>query len=137
MDGTTSANGGNSCIDVTIRDSIGTPIGALSKPLSSDFSAEVTEAYALIQGVLFVSEMQVSCAIFESDALSVIQARSSDCSGSEFGHIIHDIKSSLNSFSCYSFKHLKRIDNRAAHGQGSKALGANSDLEGCHPPPIQ
>uniref|UniRef100_A0A7N2KPV5 RNase H type-1 domain-containing protein n=1 Tax=Quercus lobata TaxID=97700 RepID=A0A7N2KPV5_QUELO len=58
VDGATSANGGNSCIGVTIRDSTSTPIEALSKPLSSDFSTEVTEAYVLLQGVLFASEMQ-------------------------------------------------------------------------------
>ncbi|KAL0006814.1 hypothetical protein SO802_008316 [Lithocarpus litseifolius] len=139
VDGATSANGGNSCIGVTISDCTGTPIGALSKPLSLDFSAEVTEAYALLQGVLFASEMQVSCAIFESDALSVIQALSSDCTGGVFGHIIHDIKSSLQSFSSYSFKHLKRIGNRAAHvlAKEAKLSGLTQIWKGVNPPPIQ
>lgn len=77
---------------------------------SSDFSAKVTEAYVFLQGVLFASEMQISCTIFESNALSVIQALSADCTGGEIGHILHDIKSTLHSFSCYSFKHLKTME---------------------------
>ncbi|KAF3946748.1 hypothetical protein CMV_027018, partial [Castanea mollissima] len=77
LDGATSDDGRNSCIGVIIKDCSGNLIGALSKPLPSDFSAEVTEAFALLQGVLFASEMQISHAIFESDALSVIQALTS------------------------------------------------------------
>lgn len=126
------------CIGVTIRDSTGTPIGALSKPLSSDFSAKVTEAYALLQGVLFASKMQVLCAIFESDALSVIQALSSKCTGGEFSHILHDIKSVLHSITSYSFKHLKRIGNRAVHvlARDAKLLGLTQIWKGVTPPPI-
>ena len=93
LDGATSDNGRNSCIDVIIRDCSGNPIGALSEPLPSDFSAEVSRA------------------IFESDALLVIQALTSGDLGGEVGHILHDIKSSSHSFSCYSFKHLKRDDD--------------------------
>ncbi|KAK9999117.1 hypothetical protein SO802_018720 [Lithocarpus litseifolius] len=83
--------------------------------------------------------MQVSCAIFESNALSVIQALSSDCTGGEFGHILHDIKSTLHSFSCYSFKHLKRIGNRAAHvlAREAKFSGLTQIWKGVTPPPIQ
>ena len=105
---------------VIIRDRSGSPIGAQSKPLPLDFSAKVTEAFALLQGVLFASEMQISHAIFESDALSVIQALTSGDLGGEVGHILHDIKSSSHS-SCYSFKHLKRDGNRAAHALAKEA----------------
>ena len=57
----------------------------------------MTEAFALLQGVLFTSEMQISHAIFESDALSVIQALTSGDLGGEVGRILHDIKSSSHS----------------------------------------
>ena len=56
LDGATSDNGRNSCMGVIIRDRSGSPIGAQSKPLPLDFSAEVTVAIALLQGILFASE---------------------------------------------------------------------------------
>ena len=130
--------GGTLAQGVIIRDFSGNPIGALSKPLPSDFSAKVTEAFALPQGVLFTSEMQISRAIFESDTLSVIQALTSGDLGGEVGHILHDIKSSLHSFSCYSFKHLKRDGNRAAHAlvKEAKLSGPTQIWKGVTPPPI-
>ena len=138
LDGTTSNNGRNSCIGVIIRDCSGNSIGALSKPLPSDFSAEVTEAFAHLQGVLFALEMQISRAIFESDALSVIQALTSGDLGGDVGHNLHDIKSSSH-FSCYSFKHLKRDSNRAAHAlaREAKLSGQTQILKSVTPRPIQ
>ena len=138
LEGATSDNGRNSCVGVIIRDCSGNPIGALSKPLPSDFSAEVTEAFALLQGVLFASEMQISRAIFESDALSVIQALTLGDLGGEVGHILHDIKSSSHC-SCYSFKQLKRDGNRAAHvlAREAKLSGQTQIWKGVTPPPIQ
>ena len=80
----------------------------------------MTEAFAHLQGVLFALEMQISRVIFESDALSVIQALTTGDLGGEVGHILHDIKSSSH-FSCYSFKHLKRDGNIAAHALAREA----------------
>ena len=65
VDGATGVGGGNSCIGVVIRDSSSFPIGALSLVLLSSFPAKTTEAYALLHGVLFASEMQVHQALFE------------------------------------------------------------------------
>lgn len=115
VDRATSDNGRNSCIGVIIIHCLRNPIVALGKPLPLDFCVEVIEAFALLQGVLFASEMQISRAIFESDALSVIPALTLRDLGGKVGHILHDIKSSSHSFCCYSFKHLKRDDNRAAY----------------------
>ena len=56
MDGATEAGGGNSYIGVVIRDSY---IGALSLVLPSCFPIETIEAYVLLHGVLFASEMQI------------------------------------------------------------------------------
>ena len=83
--------------------------------------------------------MQISQAIFESDALSVIQSLTSRDLGGEVGHILHDIKSSLHSFSCYSFMHLKRDGNRAGHtlAREAKLTGQTQIWKGVTPPPIQ
>ena len=115
VDGATDVGGGNSCIGVVIRDSSGFPIGALSPVLPSCFLAEITEAYALLHGVLFASEMQVHQALFEFDALSIILDLTSEVSGSVFGHILEDIRAASSSFSFCSFHHLQWDGNRVAH----------------------
>ena len=53
--------------------------------------------------------MQISHAIFESNALSVIQALTSGDLGGEVGHILHDIKSSSHSFSVVIQFHVGMI----------------------------
>lgn len=85
VDGTTAEEGGSSYIGVIIRDCTSATIGALSKALPSSFPAEVTEAYALHQGIQFALEMQINQAIFESDALSIILALSSSEVGGRDG----------------------------------------------------
>ena len=139
VDGATDAGGGNSCIGVIIRDSSGFPIGALSRVLSSSFPAEITEAYALLHGVLFASEMQVHQALFESDALSIILDLISEVSGSALGHILEDIRAASSSFSFCSFDHLKRDGNRAAHSlaQEAKSSGQSKIWKGIPPHCIQ
>ena len=139
VDGATDVGGGNSCIGVVIRDSSGFPIGALSRVLPSCFPAEITEAYALLHGVLFASEMQVHQALFESDALSIILDLTSEVSGSVFGHILEDIRAASSSFSFCSFHHLKRDGNRAAHSlaQEAKSSGQSKIWKGIPPPCIQ
>ena len=139
MDGATDVGGGNSCIGAVIRDSSGFPIGALSLVLPSCFPAEITEAYALLHGVLFASEMQVHQALFESDALSIVHDLTSEVSGSVFGHILEDIRAASSSFSFCSFHHLKRDGNRAAHSlaQEAKSSGQSKIWKGIPPPCIQ
>ena len=122
VDGAIDVGGGNSCIGAVIRDSSGFPIGALSLVLPSCFPADITEAYALLHGVLFASEMQVHQALFESDALSIIHDLTFEVPGSDFGHILEDIRVASSSFNFCSFHHLKRDGNRATH---SLALGVS------------
>ena len=121
VDGVTNEGGGCSCIGVIIRDSSRVAIGAFGKVLPASLNAEVTEAFTLLHGVLFALEMQISRAIFELDALSIILALSSFEVGGELGHILEDIKSGSSSFSHCTFHHLKRDGNRAAHSLAREA----------------
>ncbi|XP_023893347.1 uncharacterized protein LOC112005329 [Quercus suber] len=121
VDGAMDEGVGCSGIGVIIRDSSGAVIGALSKVLPVSLNAEVTEAFALLNGVLFALELQISQAIFESDALSIILALSSHESGGELGHILEDIMSASCSFSHCTFHHLKRDGNKAAHSLAREA----------------
>ncbi|XP_050258983.1 uncharacterized protein LOC126703977 [Quercus robur] len=135
MDGATEAGGGNSYIGVVIRDSY---IGALSLVLPSCFPTETIEAYALLHGVLFASEMQIDQAFFESDALSIILSLSSRVAGNDFSHILEDIRVASSTFSHCSFHHLKRDGNRAAHtlAKEAKSSGQSKIWKGILPPCI-
>ncbi|XP_075665622.1 uncharacterized protein LOC142635327 [Castanea sativa] len=138
VDGASDDGGGNSCIGVIIRDSSGSSIGALSMVLPSCYPAEITEAFALLQGVLFALEMQVNQAIFESDALSIILALSSGAAGSDFGHILEDIRAASRSLSHCSFHHLIRDGNKAVHSLAKEAIlsGQSKIWKGTSPPCI-
>ena len=57
-----------------IRDSHGSPLAAMSKLLPMPYSAELTKALALQQGVQLASEMKLFQTIFELDVLSLVQA---------------------------------------------------------------
>ncbi|XP_075658950.1 uncharacterized protein LOC142628796 [Castanea sativa] len=139
VDGATANDGEHASIGIIIRDHTGATVGALNKLLPSTFSAAVIEAYVLHQGVLFAAEMGTSKAIFESDALSLIQTLNSNENGGELGHILQDIKSSAQAFSWSSFKHLKRNGNRAAYelAREAKFSGQVHTWKGVSPPFIQ
>ena len=92
-----------------------------------------------LHGVLFASEMQVHQALFESDALSIIHDLTSKVPGSDFGHILEDIRVASSSFNFCSFHHLKRDGNRAAHSLAleAKSSGQSKIWKGNPPPCIQ
>ena len=77
---------------------MGEVLTASNKALPTSYSVEISEALAMQDGVLLATEMEVSHAIFESDALSIILAINYGIHGGELGHIIRDRKSTrLNS----------------------------------------
>lgn len=103
MDRASAEDGKGSSIGMIIRDSYGIAIGAFKKLLPSTFIAEVTEAIAIHQGVLFAFEMNIPWAIFESDALSIILALNLGDEGREIGHILEDISLAKLTFSWCTF----------------------------------
>ena len=135
VDDAASNDGRPSSIGVVIRDSRGFLIAASNKILPTPFSAEITEAMALQEGVLLASDMGISHVIVESDALSIIQAIF-DCDlGDEQGHIIQNIKDISSSFSWCSFQHLKRTGNIVAHevSRAAKISGVSQVWKGVCP----
>lgn len=89
VDGASSLDGlGTSGVGMIIRDDGGRVVAALSKALPLHYPAAWTELFAMEQDVLLAQELSLSKVIFESDALSVIQAISQDLSRSEIGHLI-------------------------------------------------
>ena len=59
--------------------------------------------------------MAISKVLFESDAALAIQAILQDFNGGEIGHLIQGILRSKSSFTDYSFRHVNRAFNGAAH----------------------
>lgn len=98
-----------------ICDYQGSCIAASSRVLLASYSAKITKAIALQEGELLASEMGISHVIFESNALSIIQAINESHLGGELGHTIQSIRDTSLSFSWYSFQHLKRNGNKVAH----------------------
>ena len=115
VDEATSGDSRNSSIGVIIRDSHGSTLAAMSKLLPMPYSAEVTKALAL-QGVRLAIEMNLSQTIFESNALSLVQALNSRKARGELGYILQEIRNAKNSFNSCSFQHLKREGNHTRIG---------------------
>ena len=115
VDGSSSDLEESSSIRVIIRDCKGQTVAAFYKPLQSHFSVELVEVLALEQGIFLAQELQLSRVMFESDALSVINAINDSAFGTPYGHIIQDISHAQSSFVFCSFKHLNRAFNFAAH----------------------
>lgn len=137
VDGATSLNGlGTFGVGVIIRNEEGRVVAALSKALPLHYPTDWTELFVMEQGVLLAQEMTLPNVIFETDAISIIQAISQDLNGSEMGHLIQGIQLAKSSFSCCSFHHVKMDYNRATHelAQFAKYNQANSLWKGVTPP---
>ena len=87
-DATTFDDERKSCIRVVLRGCKGEILAASSKVLPAPFIAEISEAVAVLEGVLLVAKMEVTHAIIESDALSIIQAINDGVFGGELSHIV-------------------------------------------------
>ena len=114
-DAAASDNERISCIGVVIHGCKGEILAASCKVLPACFTAEISEAIAVLEGVLLAAKMEVSHAIIESDALSIIPAINDGIFGGELGHIVQNIWEVSSVFSWCSFHHLKREGNRVAH----------------------
>ncbi|KAK9986499.1 hypothetical protein SO802_031450 [Lithocarpus litseifolius] len=106
-DATASNDERNSCIGVVIRGCKGEILAASSKVLPASFTAEISEVFAVLEGVMLAAKMEVTHVMFESDALSIIQAINDGVFVGELGHIIQNIWEASSVFSWCSFCHLK------------------------------
>ena len=106
VDGSSSDLEESSSIGVIIRDCKGQTVAAFCKPLQSHYSANLVEVFAMEQGILLAQELQLSRVMFESDALTVINAIKDFAFGTPYGHIMQDISHAQSSFVYCSFRHL-------------------------------
>ena len=138
IDGATLESGTLSSVRVIIRDCIGVVIVARGKLLPALYTVEVTEAYAIEEGIKLACELQLPRIILESDSAIAVQALDSRSFGVEFGIILQGALTMLSSFRSWSVKHLKKDYNRATHNiaQITKSTETSQTWFGCSPPII-
>ena len=74
------------------------------------------EALAAVRAMTFAMDLNLPSFIVEGDSEVVISAlRKEEDSFSSFGHLIFSIKHYLQSCSCISFSHTRRMGNLVAH----------------------
>ena len=85
---------------------------------------------------MLAQELQLPRMMFESGASNVIKAIIDSAFGAPFGHIIQDIIHAQASFVFYSFRHLNRAFNYAAHELAHFACknGSHQFWKGVTPP---
>ena len=84
-------------------------IAACSKVLNGAFTAEVTEALAVKEGVRLAKELELPQVIIESDSVVVVEAIcSGNCNG-VLGSLVQGSLELLRSFKSWKVKHLKRV----------------------------
>ena len=103
---------GSGCggIGVTIRDSSGVIIGALSQKIPLPHLVDLAEALAACRVVVFAQELCLANVLVEGDCLRVVLALR-DPAGCHtlYGHIVEDTHRLASHFRSYSFSHVRRV----------------------------
>ena len=100
---------------MVIRDHEGNVIGALFERIALPPSVEDVEAIAGRRAISFAEEIGLQKAIFEGDAVSIINSlNTEDECLTSFGHLIEDSRQLVASFRAFAFTHVKRKGNRVA-----------------------
>ena len=133
VDEVTSERGRKSSIGVIIRDFKGEVAAGFCRLLLGNFCVLETEALAMEAGVLLAKELGLQQIIIESDSLLVVQNIAAKEVSGETCHIIQGILSSLDCFSRWQIKHVKRDFNRVAHELAlyAKCKEISQAWEGC------
>uniref|UniRef100_A0A803PIE5 Reverse transcriptase zinc-binding domain-containing protein n=1 Tax=Cannabis sativa TaxID=3483 RepID=A0A803PIE5_CANSA len=135
LDGTKNIIG----VGAIVRNSLGSPVTALSKPVMGNFSSHEMEAKALFHSLNWILQMWLPVTHFEMDALMVSQALNTSFNAiSSFKDLIVDVSGLLSFLLRATIVHVKRSANMAAQGLAKYALELD---EACFwtelfPPPI-
>ena len=109
-------------IRVVIRNSTGQVKVALSKMIHAPASVTVLEMLAARRAVAFTRELGIKSCISEGDSQIVVKAlHDGDKTLSEFGHILQDTLSHLNSFKNWSLSHTLKQGNAVADAVARRA----------------
>lgn len=107
--------------------------------MHGSYGEEITEAFAVEEGILLASEMELQQIIIKSDSLMVVEAINTSSFHGDMGPIIQGILGILSQLSSWKVKHLKRDYNRVVHelAQNAKAAGTSQQWRGMEPPMLQ
>ena len=122
FDGTFLKENGAAGIGVVIKNSTGQVKVALSEKIHAPTLITVLEMLAARRAVAFTRELGIESCISEGDSQIVVKAlHDGDKTLSEFGHILQDTLSHLNSFKNWSLSHTLRQGNAVADALARRA----------------
>ena len=122
FDGTFLKENGAARIGVVIKNSTGQVKVALSEKIHAPTLITVLEMLAARRAVAFTRELGIESCISEGDSQTVVKAlHDGDKTLSEFGHILQDTLSHLNSFKNWSLSHTLRQGNAVANALARRA----------------
>ena len=117
---------GAASLEVVIRDSKGSVIGAMAKRIPLPLSVATMEALACRRAVLFAKELSIFEASFEGNAKIVTNAlRDGGSNHPKFGHVINDSLILASDLRFCNFSHVKRLGNLVAHFLARKSKSSN------------
>ncbi|CAN1143796.1 hypothetical protein LINPERHAP2_LOCUS13779 [Linum perenne] len=97
--------------------------------------AREAEAYALLQALRWVEELDIQRVMFECDAKEVVDGiRDRGADETEFGDLIHSCISILDRHPEFSVVHVRRSGNTAAHTLARQSRLFGSPTVGVTPP---
>ena len=112
FDGTFLKEEGAAGIGVVIRNSTGQVLAALSEKIHAPASVTVLEMLAARRAAAFTRELGIERCILEGNSQIVVKAlHDGDKTFSEFGHLLQDTLSHLNSLQNWSLSHTFRQGN--------------------------
>ena len=113
-------------VGIVIRDLHGVVMAALSKKLKAPLGALEVEAKAMVKAVTFAWDLGIRDCIFESDALTIVNAmlRLTDPPSSTANNIAGSL-SHLYKFCAVQFNHVPRSGNKVAHTLAQFARGSS------------
>jgi hypothetical protein len=104
------------------QDFNGLVMGARSLTIECLTDPTIAEAMTILYATKFSLGMGFLDIIMEGNALQIVKEVNSDAPClSNYGHFVEEVKSGLSSLRSYSFVHVKREVNLAAHGLARKA----------------
>uniref|UniRef100_A0A803QP51 Reverse transcriptase domain-containing protein n=1 Tax=Cannabis sativa TaxID=3483 RepID=A0A803QP51_CANSA len=115
-------------VGLIIQNSSGQVVAAYSKPLTGRYKSQEIEAKALLTGLDWATQCNLSVNHLESDSLVLVNSINSKSTAiSSFGDLVLDIKNRLSYLFSVCVSYVKRDANQAAHGLAKQALVLDDD----------
>ncbi|KAK6116532.1 hypothetical protein DH2020_049737 [Rehmannia glutinosa] len=99
-----------------LRDHNGNVIHTIAKKITHEFSIEIAEAMACLEGLTTAKNLQLTSVLIESDCMHMVQAfHRKETNLTYLGSVIEDIRQLSRDFPSFSLRYIPRTANRVAH----------------------